>query len=102
MEFYQAIKENNVELVKELLDNGADVNQTNDYENTPFSGVRWLRFDNAKAQDEFEANYSGNILLDGKDRICYGVKSDWDLKLAMDKSPKVKFYKNSDYIENHH
>jgi peptide chain release factor 3 len=87
------------EVVKFRLED--EYNVKADYEGTPFSGVRWLRFETAKAQDEFESNYSGNILIDGKNRICYGVKSDWDLKLAMDKSPKVKFYKNSDYIENH-
>jgi peptide chain release factor 3 len=72
-----------------------------DYEGTPFSGVRWVLFDDKKAEEEFKGNYSGNILIDGKDRICYGVKSDWDLKLCMEKSSKVKFFKNSDYIENH-
>jgi peptide chain release factor 3 len=72
-----------------------------DYEGTPFSGVRWLKFKDKKVEDEFCSYYSSNILLDGKKRVCYGVKSDWDLKLVMDKSPDVSFYKNSDYIENH-
>jgi peptide chain release factor 3 len=73
-----------------------------DYETTPFSGIRWLRFENKKAEETFKSDYSSNILYDGKDRICYGVKSEWDLKLCQEKSPEVKFYKNSDYIENHH
>lgn len=88
------------EVVKFRLED--EYNVKADYEGTPFMGVRWLRFEDKKAEEEFKTNYSGNILVDGKDRLCYGVKSDWDLKLCMEKSPKVSFYKNSDYIENHH
>lgn len=73
-----------------------------DYEGTPFMGVRWLKFPNEKEEDKFIAQYSSNMLVDGKKRICYGVKSDWDLKLCMEKYPETKFFKNSDYIENHH
>lgn len=88
------------EVVKFRLED--EYNVKADYEGTPFSGVRWLKFEDKKTEEDFKANYSGNILVDGKERLCYGVKSDWDLKLCMDKSPKVKFFKNSDYIENHH
>jgi peptide chain release factor 3 len=73
-----------------------------DYEATPFMGVRWLKFEDKKAEEQFKNDYSSNILVDVKDRLCYGVKSEWDLKLCIEKNPKVKFYKNSDYIENHH
>ena len=73
-----------------------------DYEGTPFSGIRWLMFPDKKTEDSFKQNYSSNMLVDGKDRICYGIKSDWDLKLCMEKNENVKFFKNSDYIENHH
>lgn len=73
-----------------------------DYEGTPFVGVRWLKFVDKKQEDKFKSDYGGNILMDGKDRICYGVKSPWDLKLCEEKNPEVKFFKNSDYIENHH
>ena len=73
-----------------------------DYESTPFIGVRWLKFENKKDEDLFKSNYGSNILIDGKERICYGVKSPWDLQLCTEKNPTVKFFKNSDYIENHH
>lgn len=73
-----------------------------DYEGTPFVGVRWLKFVDKKQEDQFKSDYGGNILIDGKDRLCYGVKSPWDLKLCEEKNPEVKFFKNSDYIENHH
>ena len=72
------------------------------YEGTPFSGVRWLQFPDKKIDEKFKSDYSGNILIDGKERVCYGVKSPWDLKLCMEKNPEVKFFTNSDYIENHH
>jgi len=88
------------EVVKFRLED--EYNVKADYEGTPFSGVRWIKFENKKIEDEFKRNYSSNILYDGKDRACYGVKSEWDLKLCMDKNESVKFYKNSDYIENHH
>ncbi|MCT4642660.1 MAG: peptide chain release factor 3 [Bacteriovoracaceae bacterium] len=88
------------EVVKFRLED--EYNVRADYEGTPFIGVRWLRFSDKKAEDTFKSNYGSNMMVDGKDRICYGVKSDWDLKLCMEKNPEVKFYKNSDYIENHH
>lgn len=88
------------EVVKFRLED--EYNVQADYEATPFTGVRWLKFADKKVEEKFKQNYSSNILHDGKDRICYGVKSDWDLKLCMEKSDGVKFFKNSDYIENHH
>lgn len=88
------------EVVKFRLEDEYNVHA--DYEGTPFSGVRWLKFKDKKTEGKFREDYSSNILFDGKERICYGVKSDWDLKLCMEKSPDVKFFKNSDYIEKHH
>ena len=88
------------EVVKFRLEDEYNVNA--DYEGTPFSGVRWVKFENKKQEDKFKSDYSSNMLVDGKDRLCYGVKSPWDLKLCMEKNPEVKFYKNSDYIDNHH
>ena len=32
-----------------------------------------------------------NICFDGKGRVCFSVKTDWDLKLAMEKNEEVKF-----------
>jgi len=87
------------EVVKFRLEDEYNVNA--DYEGTPFSGVRWLLFADKKIEDTFTSNYGSNILIDSKDRICYGVKSEWDLKLVMEKNPDVKFFKNSDYIERH-
>jgi peptide chain release factor 3 len=88
------------EVVKFRLEDEYNVNA--DYEGTPFTGVRWLKFPDKKTEDAFKQNYSSNMLVDGKDRVCYGIKSDWDLKLCMEKNENVKFFKNSDYIENHH
>ena len=88
------------EVVKFRLEDEYNVNA--DYEGTPFIGIRWLKFPNKKIEDSFKSQYSSNILLDGKDRICYGVKSPWDLKLCEEKNETVKFFKNSDYIESHH
>lgn len=88
------------EVVKFRLED--EYNVKADYEGTPFSGVRWLKFKDKKIEDAFKRTYSSNILTDGKDRLCYGVKSDWDLKLCMEKNEGVQFFKNSDYIENHH
>lgn len=73
-----------------------------DYETTPFMGVRWMRFPDKKMEEQFSKQYSSNMLRDGKDRLCYGVKSEWDLKLSQEKYPEAEFFKNSDYIETHH
>ena len=67
------------------------------YENVPFSGVRWLKFQSEEAQDEFLQNYASYILIDIKDRLCFAVRSEWDLKLAVEKNPMVEFFITSDY-----
>jgi peptide chain release factor 3 len=72
------------------------------YESAPITGVRWLKFPDKKAEEKFKQDYSSYIMVDGKDRLCFAVRSEWDLKLAMEKNPDVKFFMNSDYIESHH
>ena len=83
------------EVVKYRLEDEYNVNAV--YEGHGFVGVRWLKFENQKDQDSFMANNSSNIMYDHKKRICFSVRSEWDLKLAMEKNPKVQFFKNSDY-----
>ena len=83
------------EVVKFRLEDEYNVHA--DYEGTPFVGVRWLRFPDEKVEDDFCSYYATNILIDGKKRKCYGVKSLWDLKLIQEKYPKVEFFNNSDY-----
>lgn len=84
------------EVVKYRLEDEYNVHA--DYEGTPFIGVRWLKFENKKVEQKFREDYYSNLLTDGKERVCYGVKSEWDLKLCMEKSKGVSFYNNSDYI----
>ena len=67
------------------------------YEGHVFSGIRWLKFANEKIKEKFVSDYSTVIAYDHKERICFGVKSDWDLKLAQEKNPEVEFFINSDY-----
>jgi len=83
------------EVVKYRLEDEYNVHA--DYEGYSFVGVRWLKFENEKDQDKFIGNNSSNIVYDHKKRICFSVRSEWDLKLAMEKNPTVTFYKNSDY-----
>ncbi len=67
------------------------------YSSYPFVGIRWLRFSNEKEEDEFISKNSSNIVYDIKQRICFSVRSEWDLKLVKEKFPNVEFFKNSDY-----
>jgi peptide chain release factor 3 len=83
------------EVVKYRLEDEYNVNAA--YEGHSFIGVRWLKFDNGKDQDNFMANNSNNIMYDHKKRLCFSVRSEWDLKLVIEKNPNVHFYKNSDY-----
>ncbi len=69
------------------------------YEAVAWQGVRWLKFENEKDRDDFVSNYNSFIMYDREDRVCFAVRTEWDLKLAMEKNPKVKFFKNSDYID---
>lgn len=68
-----------------------------DYQQTPFSGVRWLRFPDKIVLEKFKDEQAGNLLYDIKDRLCFGVRSDWDLKLVKEKFPMVEFFNNSDF-----
>ncbi len=67
------------------------------YEGHSFIGIRWLKFSSEKVKQDFIDNYANVITFDHKKRICFGVKSDWDLKLAIEKNPDVEFFINSDY-----
>lgn len=83
------------EVVKYRLEDEYNVNAT--YEAYSFVGIRWPKFENQKDADQFIANNTTNIAYDHKKRICFTVRSEWDLKLAQEKNPKVQFFKNSDY-----
>ena len=83
------------EVVKHRLEDEYGVR--GEYESYPFVAVRWLRFPNDKVKDEFISKNSSNIVYDVKDRLCFSVRSEWDLKLAMEKNLEVEFFKNSDY-----
>ena len=74
-----------------------EYNVNADYESYNFIGVRWLKFDNEKDQDKFMASNASNVVYDHKKRLCFSVRSEWDLKLVMEKNPNAHFYKNSDY-----
>ena len=67
------------------------------YESYPFTGMRWLKFKNESEKSTFISKNSSNIVYDHKERPCFGVRSEWDLKLVMEKFPDVEFFKNSDY-----
>lgn len=85
------------EVVKYRLEDEYSVPAT--YESVPWEGVRWLKFTDKKQEDAFCRDYSSVIMEDGHGRICYAVRTEWDLRLCQEKNPEVKFYKNSDYID---
>lgn len=68
-----------------------------DYQPAPFIGIRWLKFLDKIIKEKFLTDQGSNILLDIKGRSCYGVKSEWDLKLTREKFPSIEFYNNSDF-----
>lgn len=70
------------------------------YAPVSLAGIRWLKFPDKKTEGKFCQDHSHYILRDGKNRLCFGVRSEWDLKLAQEKNPDVKFYMNSDYIDS--
>ncbi len=83
------------EVVKFRLED--EYNVRGEYQSYPFVGIRWLKFPNEKIQNDFINKNGNNIVYDIKNRICFSVKSEWDLKLAQEKFPDIVFYKNSDY-----
>jgi peptide chain release factor 3 len=84
------------EVVKFRLEDEYNVRGT--YSSYPFVGVRWLRFPTEDKKDSFIAHYGSNIAYDNKERPCFTVRSEWDLKLAMEKNPDVEFFNNSDFL----
>ena len=83
------------EVVKRRLED--EYNVRGEYEAFPFAGVRWVLFENENDKDKFISKNSINIAYDNKKRVCFVVRSEWDLKLVKEKFPTVSFYKNSDY-----
>jgi peptide chain release factor 3 len=83
------------EVVKYRLEDEYNVNAA--YEGYNFVGIRWLKFENEKDEGNFVSHNSSNIAYDHKKRLCFSVRSEWDLKLVMEKNPNVQFFKNSDY-----
>jgi len=83
------------EVVKARLED--EYNVIGEYQGHSLAGVRWLRFPHDKMKKDFISANSINILYDHKERLCFGVKSEWDLKLVQEKFPEVEFFKNSDY-----
>ena len=85
------------EVVKFRLEDEYSVEAT--YESVSWAGVRWLKFPDKRMEEKFAQDYSSVIMEDKEKRLCFAVRTEWDLKLAMEKNPDVKFYKNSDYID---
>jgi len=83
------------EVVKHRLED--EYNVHGEYEAYGFIGIRWLRFPNDKMKKDFVAKNGNNICYDHKERMCFSVRSEWDLKLVLEKFPDVEFFKNSDY-----
>ena len=83
------------EVVKQRLETEYGVQ--GEYQSYPFVSMRWLRFPSDKVKERFIADNGSNICYDHKKRICFSVRSPWDLKLAQEKNEDVEFFKNSDY-----
>ncbi|HXH29682.1 MAG TPA: peptide chain release factor 3 [Bacteriovoracaceae bacterium] len=69
------------------------------YEQVSWAGVRWLRFPDKKSEEKFCFENNSVIMEDKEKRVCFAVRTEWDLRLAQEKNPGVEFFKNSDYIE---
>jgi peptide chain release factor 3 len=85
------------EVVKFRLESEYSVEAT--YEPVSWAGVRWLKFPDKKMEEKFTHENSSVIMDDKEKRVCFAVRTEWDLRLAQEKNPEVKFYKNSDYID---
>ena len=83
------------EVVKHRLED--EYNVQGEYQSYGFVAVRWLKFPDDKTKNDFISKNGNNICYDHKDRVCFSVRSEWDLKLAIEKNPSVEFFKNSDY-----
>ncbi|ATH07826.1 peptide chain release factor 3 [Halobacteriovorax marinus] len=87
------------EVVKHRLEDEYGVR--GEYEGYGFVGVRWLKFKNDIQKDKFIEKNSINIVYDNKGRPCFAVRSEWDLKLVMEKNEEVEFFTTSDFKKSH-
>ncbi len=83
------------EVVKERLLH--EYNVHGEYEPFTLAAMRWPLFPNEKSKQTFIDQNTSVLFKDRKDRLCIGVRSEWDLKLIQEKNPDVIFFKNSDY-----
>lgn len=84
------------EVVKFRLED--EYNVPASYEPVSWQGVRWLKFPDEKTEDAFVSAYNSFIMTDREERLCFAVRTEWDLKLAQEKNPSVGFFKSSDYV----
>jgi len=87
------------DVVKHRLE--TEYNVRGEYEQYAFSGVRWLKFPNDIVKDKFIQKNGNNIVYDNKSRTCFAVRSEWDLKLVMEKNEDVEFFTTSDFKKSH-
>lgn len=83
------------EVVKHRLED--EYNVRGEYESYPFVGIRWPKFPDENTKEAFINKNASNICYDNKHRVCFSVRSEWDLKLVQEKFPEVEFFNNSDY-----
>jgi peptide chain release factor 3 len=67
------------------------------YESVNVSTARWVYCDDAKALQEFQNKASTNLALDGGDNLTYIAPTMVNLNLAMERYPKIKFFKTREH-----
>lgn len=90
-----AVGELQFEVVKHRLE--SEYNVAGVFEAYPFAGVRWLRFKDDRQRDQFVEKNSSQIVYDNKKRVCLAYRTEWDLKLVIEKNPEVEFFRTSDF-----
>ncbi len=63
------------------------------FEPVQVATARWLRFPDAKTEQEFTRKQEANIALDGADQLTYIAPNMVNLQLTMDRWPDVEFLK---------
>ena len=63
------------------------------FEPVQVATARWLRFPDAKTEQDFLRKNEANVALDGAEHITYIAPNMVNLQLTMDRWPKVEFMK---------
>lgn len=67
------------------------------YEGVSYATARWIRCDDRKKLEAFEAKNRGHLALDAEGHLAYLAESEWRLSRTMELFPEITFLKTREH-----